>query len=48
MVDGEAKVVLELCVWYGDLMRAGARLLAELFVTLLVIDAACEFLLTYN
>jgi hypothetical protein len=24
-----------------------ARLLAELFVTLLVIDTACEFLLTY-
>ena len=36
-------------VWWGDLMRvSGARLLAELFETLLVIDAVREFFMTYN
>jgi hypothetical protein len=39
---GEAKAVLE----YGG--GSGARLLAELFENLLVINAVCEFFLTYN
>jgi hypothetical protein len=29
-------------------LERGARLIVELFETLLVIDVACEFLLTYN
>src|SRR6266852_3746318 len=44
---GEARAVLE---YGGEISDEGHghRLLAELFVTLLVIDAMFEFLLTYN
>ena len=52
VIDPQGRLVNK---WWGgeggtggarDLMRA--RLLAELFETLLVIDAACENFLTYN
>ena len=52
VIDPQGRLVDK---WWGgeggtrgarDLMRA--RLVAELFETLLVIDAACEIFLTYN